>query len=331
MKPVIITSGDPAGIGPEIALRAFDAGKKNIIIMGAIDHLQTIASQAKLNIDLEYISKEDIQTQCVTQLIEKNICPILPLKWSVSPISGKADSKNAPQIIHSIRHAVELVKSGYCCAVATNPIAKSVLYESGFDKPGHTEFLAELDGQDRTVMMLANPQLRVVPLTVHIPLSAVPAALNADDFLSTITIVKNSLKRDFGIGAPRIAVAGLNPHAGENGHIGTEEETLIKPLIDKARKTEIDILGPLPADTLFHPEAREQYDAVICMYHDQALIPVKTLDFFKSVNITLGLSFIRTSPDHGTAFDRAALFNARPDSLIAAIDMAEQMAQARHR
>lgn len=331
MKPVIITSGDPAGIGPEIALRAFDAGKKNIIIMGAIDHLQTIASQANLNIDLEYISEEDIQTQRFTQLIEKNTCPILPLQWSVSPISGKAEPKNAPQIIHSIRHAVELVKSGYGCAVVTNPIAKSVLYETGFDQPGHTEFLAELDGQERTVMMLANPQLRVVPLTVHIPLSAVPAALKADDFLFTLTTVKDSLKRDFGIGAPRIAVAGLNPHAGENGHIGTEEETLLKPLIDKARKTEIDILGPLPADTLFHPEAREQYDAVICMYHDQALIPVKTLDFFKSVNITLGLSFIRTSPDHGTAFDRAALFNARPDSLIAAIDMAEQMAQARHR
>lgn len=326
MKPALITSGDPAGIGPEIALRAFTTGKKNIIIMGELTHLKMIADKAKIDISLSSVSSSDIKAGKANLLAQDNICPVLEFSWAEPPVTGQPNPKNAKQIIASIEQAVGLVKQGYCSAVITNPIAKSVLYEDGFSFPGHTEFLAHLDGKKRTVMMLANQALRVIPLTIHIPLSDVPRALNKDDFLANVRIIHTSLKEDFGIKSPRISVAGLNPHAGENGHIGTEDDALLKPFIAAGQALGITLSGPYPADTLFHQEAREHYDAVLCMYHDQALIPVKTLDFFASVNITLGLSFIRTSPDHGTAFDRAALFTARPDSLIAAIDAAENMA-----
>ena len=329
MKPAIITSGDPAGIGPEITLRAFIKGQKNIIVMGSQAHLTQIADRAALNVKLEAVTEQDITSGRAEQLIASDICPVLENPWAAPPVAGKPDTANAPQIIGSIKDAVRLVKRGICSAVVTNPIAKSVLYECGFSYPGHTEFLADLDGQHRTVMMLANAQLKVVPLTIHIPLKEVSASLNEADFIATAQIVHDALRTYFGIENPRIAIAGLNPHAGEAGHIGSEEVELLAPFIETARAEGMSVTDPLSADTLFHDEARQRYDAVICMYHDQALIPVKTLDFFGSVNITLGLSFIRTSPDHGTGFDRAAGYHARADSMIAAIQTAQNMAQAK--
>ena len=328
MKPAIITSGDPAGIGPEITLRAFAKGHKNIIVMGSQAHLSQIADSAEIDVKLEMVSEQDITSGRAEQLITSDKCPVLEKPWAAPPVAGKADTANAPQIIGCIKDAVQLVKRGICSAVVTSPIAKSVLYEYGFSHPGHTEFLAELDGQHRTVMMLANAQLKVVPLTIHIPLKEVSASLNEADFIATVQIVHDALHTYFGIAKPRIAIAGLNPHAGEAGHIGSEEVELLTPFIETARAKGMSVTDPLSADTLFHEQARKCYDAVICMYHDQALIPVKTLDFFGSVNITLGLSFIRTSPDHGTGFDRAADFNARADSMIAAIKTAQNMAQA---
>ncbi|MGB2302623.1 MAG: 4-hydroxythreonine-4-phosphate dehydrogenase PdxA, partial [Candidatus Puniceispirillaceae bacterium] len=255
-----------------------------------------------------------------------NRLPILPIIWAETPKAGHPDPRNAEQIIRSISDATALAQSGRAAGIVTSPIAKSVLYESGFGYPGHTEFLASLDNDATPIMMLANAQLRVVPLTIHIPLHQVASAIDPDLLMNTLTIMNDGLKRYFGISVPHIAVAGLNPHAGENGHIGNEEAERIMPAIERARQAGIEVTSPLPADTLFHPDMRKTYDSVLCMYHDQALIPVKTLDFYGSVNITLGLSFIRTSPDHGTAFDRADQFTSRPDSLIAAIQLARKMA-----
>jgi len=233
-------------------------------------------------------------------------------------------------VIESITRAVELSKYGAASAVVTNPIQKSALYDAGFKHPGHTEFLAELAGPDTVpVMMLANSKLRVVPLTIHIALSDVPKQLTADLIIKRCRITAVSLQKDFGIGNPRLAVAGLNPHAGEDGAMGSEEQTIMAPAIEALRAEGLNVIGPLPADTMFHEEARANYDVALCPYHDQALIPVKTLDFHGGVNVTLGLPFIRTSPDHGTALNIAGKGIARPDSLIAALKMAAEMATKR--
>jgi len=322
MAPLIITSGDPAGIGPEIALRAAISGQKDIVLMGCPHHLEQVASKTGIKIDLEVITEADLGRLEPAP----NRLPILPIIWAETPKAGHPDPRNAEQIIRSISDATALAQSGRAAGIVTSPIAKSVLYESGFGYPGHTEFLAGLDNDATPIMMLANAQLRVVPLTIHIPLHQVASAIDPDLLMNTLTIMNDGLKRYFGISVPHIAVAGLNPHAGENGHIGNEEAERIMPAIERARQAGIEVTSPLPADTLFHPDMRETYDSVLCMYHDQALIPVKTLDFYGSVNITLGLSFIRTSPDHGTAFDRADQFASRPDSLIAAIQLARKMA-----
>lgn len=229
-----------------------------------------------------------------------------------------------------IERAVGLVQAGLACAVCTAPIHKKALKDgAGFGFPGHTEFLAHLAGVDRVVMMLASPDLRVVPVTIHIALAEVPAALTAELLEDTIRITDAGLRRDFGLVRPRLAVAGLNPHAGEGGAMGREEITLIGPVLERLRAEGYDLRGPASADTMFHARARAGYDAAICMYHDQALIPIKTLDFDGGVNVTLGLPFVRTSPDHGTAYDIAGKGVARPDSLIAALRMAHQMAAAR--
>ncbi len=322
MAPLIITSGDPAGIGPEIALRAAASGQDNIVLMGCPNHLSELAKQAGIAISLTPISEAELDGSD----LPSGIVPVLPISWNEAPKAGKPTSHNAAQIIQSIRDATLLAKSGKIAAIVTNPIAKSLLYESGFHYPGHTEFLAHLDDDADIIMMLANAQLRVVPLTIHIPLEQVARSITPEQIVNSLSILNEGLKQYFAIKQPHIAIAGLNPHAGENGHIGNEEETLLLPAIMTARQAGMRVTLPLPADTLFHEEQRKSYDAVLCMYHDQALIPVKTLDFFGSVNITLGLSFIRTSPDHGTAFDRANQFCARPDSLIAAIDTARNMA-----
>jgi 4-hydroxythreonine-4-phosphate dehydrogenase len=253
----------------------------------------------------------------------------MPLEASVSAEAGKPDSTSAPSVIESIETAVRLVRAGEARAVITNPIAKHVLYDAGFQHPGHTEFLAALAGQDgntyHPVMMLWSEELAVVPVTVHIPLSSVPSVLTTELIVLTGRIVARELKERFGLARPRLALAGLNPHAGESGAMGMEDQAVITPAIMALRAEGIAVSGPLPADTMFHARARKSYDAALAMYHDQALIPIKTIAFDEAVNVTLGLPFVRTSPDHGTAFDIAGKGIARPDSLIAAIKLAARL------
>lgn len=323
IQPVIITPGDPAGIGPEISLRAWSKGQRHIVLIEEISHLQNVANRAGLDIDfIPYKSPDHFHSPLPTEK-----CVVIEQEWLAPPLAGRPDMANAKATIAAIKQAVDLVKEGQFSALVTNPIAKSVLYEAGFAHPGHTEYLASLDGRDvRPVMMLANEHLKVVPLTIHIPISKVEESIKEDDIGTILTIMATDLGRYFGIKNPKIAVTGLNPHAGEGGHIGRFETDKLSPILSKFHPQTGAVYGPFSADSLFHEAARGAYDAILCMYHDQALIPVKTLDFFHTVNITLGLSFIRTSPDHGTAFDRAANFNSHPDSLIAAIEMAQKMA-----
>ncbi len=287
-RPIALTMGDPAGIGPEIAAAAMAALEGRIPI-------RFLAERAAL----------------------------------AAAIPGRPDSVHAPAIIRSIERGVDLVRSGACSALVTNPIAKKVLIDAGFGFPGHTEFLGHLTGAPRAVMMLAVPGLRVVPVTVHEPLARVPGLLTADLIVETARITAAALQRDFGIAAPRLALAGLNPHAGEGGAMGHEEDAIIRPAIARLQAEGLAVTGPHPADTMFHVAARAHYDAALCMYHDQALIPLKTIDFDRGVNVTLGLPIVRTSPDHGTAFDIAGKGVANPASLIAAIELAAELAARR--
>jgi 4-hydroxythreonine-4-phosphate dehydrogenase len=250
----------------------------------------------------------------------------------VTAQARRPDVSSAPAVVASIRQAVADVEAGHASAVVTNPIAKSVLYRAGFEHPGHTEFLAELAAKDGKVplpvMMLWSPQLAVVPVTIHVSLRDAIEQLNGPLITATARIVVNDMKTRFGIQRPRLAIAGLNPHAGEDGSMGDEELAFIQHAVTVLQNEGIDARGPLPADTMFHPAARATYDCAICMYHDQALIPIKTIAFDEGVNVTLGLPFIRTSPDHGTAFDIAGTGKANPSSLIAALKLAARMADA---
>jgi len=256
--------------------------------------------------------------------------PVLTHKFAAPAVAGKPAAQNAHDVIQVIKRGVELVNSGAASALCTAPIHKKALQDgAGFAFPGHTEFLAHLAGVKRVVMMLASEQLRVVPVTIHISIADVPKALTAELLSETITITNHAMQRDFNIPNPRIAVAGLNPHAGESGAMGHEEIDMITPLLDDLRRNNIKLIGPISADTMFHAAARKNYDVAICMYHDQALIPIKTLDFDRGVNVTLGLPFVRTSPDHGTAFDIAGKGIANPTSLIEALKMADRMVMAR--
>jgi 4-hydroxythreonine-4-phosphate dehydrogenase len=321
MRPIAVSCGEPAGIGPEIAAAAW-AGLRDtvpILWIGDPAHLpegtpwQAVASA------------DQAKTAAATAL------PVLAQDFGAPRRPGTPDPAHAPHVIAAIEAAVRLVESGDCAALCTAPIHKQALIDgAGFAYPGHTEFLAHLGGADRAVMMLASDALRVVPATIHIPLAEVPQALTARGLTDTILITHAALIRDFGIPAPRMAVAGLNPHAGESGKIGREEIEMITPVLDALRAEGLDIAGPLSADTMFHGAARARYDVAIAMYHDQALIPIKTLAFDEGVNVTLGLPFIRTSPDHGTAFDIAGTGTANPASMIAALRMAARMAEARH-
>ena len=255
---------------------------------------------------------------------------MLPIPLPADCQPGRPSESNAGAVLDSIARAVELAAEGHASAVVTNPINKQVLYQGGFEHPGHTEYLAELCAiEGDPVMMLACPGLRVVPVTVHLSLAAAARSLTTEKVLQAGRITAMELHRKFGIERPRLAVAGLNPHAGEGGSLGREEIEIIEPAIQQLRQLGIAVSGPSPADSLFHPKARESYDAALCMYHDQALIPVKTLDFEGGINITLGLPIIRTSPDHGTAFNIAGSGQASPRSLIAAIKMAGGMARSR--
>ncbi len=256
--------------------------------------------------------------------------PVIPLSAPVSARPGRPDAGSAASVLESIERAVRLVQAGEACALVTNPIAKHVLYEAGFRHPGHTEFLAALASDNggetcHPVMMLWSERLAVVPVTVHIPLADVPSALTTDLIVLTGRIVARELRERFGLAQPRLALAGLNPNAGENGAMGTEDRHIIAPAVEILRQDGIEVTGPLPADTMFHAGARSRYDAALAMYHDQALIPIKTIAFDEAVNVTLGLPFVRTSPDHGTAFDIAGRGVARPDSLVAAIRLAARL------
>ena len=315
--PVLLTCGDPSGIGPEIAVKACRAGQR-FVWLGDPQHLPT-ATDWRAVTDLA----EPVAPGVLAVLVHRFAAPAPP---------GHPDPANAAAILDVIARAVALVQRGAASALCTGPINKKVLKDgAGFAFPGHTEYLAHLAGVGRVVMLLACPQLRVVPVTIHIPLADVPGALTPALLEETIRITHAGLIRDFAIPAPRLAVAGLNPHAGEGGAMGHEEGALIAPVVARLAAEGMAIRGPLSADTLFHPAARAGYDAAICMYHDQALVPIKTLDFAGGVNVTLGLPFVRTSPDHGTAYDIAGRGVADPTSLIAALTLAREMTAARSR
>jgi len=317
--------GDPAGVGGELTMAAWQMRHgKNLPAFFAID------DPVRLHSIRPDIPIQEIKDPSEALEIFNKALPVLPLYLKEPAIMGTLNPKNGMAVIESIERAVELCMKGKASALVTNPIHKAALYDIGFNHPGHTEFVAHLCGQNQTpIMMLAAKDLRVVPLSVHIPLSDVPAAVTEELIIEKARIVNESMKRDFQIKTPRIAVAGLNPHAGENGKIGFEDQEVIKPALEKLKAEGLSITGPYPADTMFHEEARKQYDVALGMYHDQALIPLKTLDFHGGVNITLGLSVVRTSPDHGTALDIAGQGIANPQSFINAILMAEEISRNR--
>ena len=321
-KPVALSCGDPSGIGPEIAVAARRAlgAEVPFFLIGDPRHLPAGAAFAPISDPAEAV------------LVAPAVLPVLVQRFAAPALPGQPNPENAQGVIDAIARGVALVQSGAALALTTNPIHKKALKEgAGFAFPGHTEFLADLAGVARVVMLLACPGLRVVPVTIHIPLSAVPHHLTADLLEQTLRITHAGLIRDFGIARPRLAVAGLNPHAGEGGAMGGEEIALIRPVLDRLRAEGMDLRGPVSADTMFHAGARAGYDVAVCMYHDQALIPIKTLDFAGGVNVTLGLPFVRTSPDHGTAYDIAGRGIADASSLIAALRMAQAMGTGRGR
>ena len=324
-----LTQGDPAGIGPDIALMAWLRRTAETIApflyLGDADVLAARARQLGVTVPLAQSDAGSAEAHFSTAL------PVLPIAAGADVTAGNPDSGTASGTIRAIEYGVELAMTGKVAAVVTNPIAKSVLYGAGFKFPGHTEFLADLGhratGQPVTpVMMIAGPELRTIPVTIHIPLKDVSETLTTRMVYETCRIAAHDLRARFGLASPRLAVSGLNPHAGENGALGLEDDAIVAPAVAQLRIEGIEAVGPLPADTMFHAAARRTYDVAVCMYHDQALIPAKALGFDDAVNVTLGLPFIRTSPDHGTAFSLAGTGTAKPTSLIAALNMAAEMA-----
>lgn len=329
MLPLALTLGDPAGIGPDIALRAWLERNHHALppfyIIGRCEILATRAALLGIDVPLSDATPAQAADMFPTAL------PVVACGADIAVAPGHPDSASASLVIGSIRQAVSDVMAGHASAIVTNPIAKSVLYRAGFTHPGHTEFLAALAHQHtgdaaQPVMMLWSDKLAVVPVTIHLALRKAIESLDTQHIVSTCRIVHREMQSRFGIAAPRLAIAGLNPHAGEDGAMGDEEQRIIQPAIARLRAEGIAMIGPLPADTMFHESARASYDCAIGMYHDQALIPIKTLAFDEAVNVTLGLPFIRTSPDHGTAFDIAGTGKARATSLISAIKLAARMA-----
>jgi 4-hydroxythreonine-4-phosphate dehydrogenase len=323
--------GEPAGIGGDIALLAWARRSQGVPPFVLIDdpaRLVALATRLGLEVPIRPVAEV-----AEAAALFDHALPVLPQPLAVAVEPGRPDPRNVAAVTQSIRRAVDLARDGQVQGLVTNPIAKHVMHAGGFGFPGHTEFLASLVGEAgyREVMMLACPGLRVVPVTIHVGLAQAIRELRTDDIVEIGAITARALTRDFGIDGPRLAVAALNPHAGEAGAMGTEEATVITPALQRLRAMGIDAFGPLPADTLFHVKARATYDAVLCMYHDQALIPLKTVDFDQGVNITLGLPFVRTSPDHGTAFDLAGSGRANPQSLMAALAVARTIAGHRGR
>jgi 4-hydroxythreonine-4-phosphate dehydrogenase len=326
--PLALTLGEPAGIGPDLTLavwrRRVELDLPAFYLIGDVDFLKRRARTLGLDVPMASV------TPAEANAVFERALPVVPLELAVTAASGKPDDSSAPAAIASIRRAVTDVLAGQAAAIVTNPVAKNVLYRSGFAEPGHTEFLAKLAIEStgktvRPVMMLWSAELAVVPVTIHLPLRDVVSALTGDLIYETGCIVARDLSTRFGIARPRLAVAGLNPHAGEEGAMGAEDREIVAPAIARLRAQGIDAVGPLPADTLFHERARATYDVALCMYHDQALIPIKTLAFDHAVNVTLGLPFVRTSPDHGTAFDIAGTGKADPSSLVAALQLAARL------
>ena len=326
--PIALTMGEPAGIGGEIALKAWLGRAAGVPPFFAIDspaRLDALAAALHLAVPLREIDDPGEAASLFATAL-----PVLPLTLAGEAEPGRLDSANAGAVIESISRAVQLTQSGAAGAVVTNPIHKSALYAAGFAHPGHTEFLAELAGPGyRAVMMLASAELRVVPVTIHISLAEAARNLSGDAILRCARVTARALARDFGVARPRLAVAGLNPHAGEEGGMGAEEIDIIGLALEQLRGEGIDAVGPLSADTMFHAAARKTYDAALCMYHDQALIPIKTLDFEGGVNTTLGLPFVRTSPDHGTAYGLAGTGKASETSMIEAVLLAADMVRTR--
>jgi 4-hydroxythreonine-4-phosphate dehydrogenase len=328
IAPLALTMGEPAGIGPDVTLAAW--ARRKALDLPAFYYLAdpvflaTRARRMGLDVPIETVGAADAAA------VFGRALPVVPLDSSVEVTPGAPSVATAQAVIEAIARAVGDVRAGLASAVVTAPIAKKTLYDAGFQHPGHTEFLGTLSAAwageaARPVMMLAGPELKAVPVTIHIPLRDVAGALSERLIVDTARIVATDLRRRFGKPAPRIAVAGLNPHAGENGTMGDEDERIVRPAVAALRAEGIDARGPLSADTMFHAQARTTYDAALCMYHDQALIPSKTINFTETVNVTLGLAFIRTSPDHGTAFDIAGTGKADPSSLAAALRLAAEL------
>ena len=329
--PLALTLGEPAGIGPDLTLavwtRRVELDLPPFYVIGDPAFYRQRAAALGLDVPVAAVTP--------AQAIETfaRALPVVALDLKITALPGHPDDSSAPAAIASIRQAVADVIAGRAAGVVTNPIAKSVLYRGGFAEPGHTEYLAKLaeeaTGQSyHPVMLLWSNELAVVPVTIHLPLKDVVGQLTTQLIVETGRIVARDLNRRFGIARPRIAVAGLNPHAGEDGMLGEEDLTIVAPAVAQLHAEGIDAVGPLPADTMFHERARATYDVAMCMYHDQALIPIKTLAFDHGVNVTLGLPFVRTSPDHGTAFDIAGTGKANPASLIAALTLAARLAAA---
>ncbi len=329
-KPLALTLGDPAGIGPDVTLLAFAARNREAIppfvLIGDESVLAERAEALGLSVPIAKIAAPADAAQ-----IFPDALPVLPIAVLGSVVAGQPSLEAMDAVKRSIETAVGLVQEGEARAVVTNPVSKSHLYRAGFAFPGHTEYLAALASGEATplrpVMMLVAGPFKVVPTTIHIPLKDVERTLTRELLAETIKITDRDLRRFFGYDRPRLAITGLNPHAGEQGSLGREEVEIIEPVIAEAQGQGLDVSGPYPADTLFHEAARQRYDAAICMYHDQALVPFKTLAFEEGVNVTLGLPFIRTSPDHGTAFDIAGTGKSNPRSLIEALRLASAMSE----
>jgi 4-hydroxythreonine-4-phosphate dehydrogenase len=330
-RPLALTLGEPAGIGPDITLAAWlrrlELDLPAFYILADPQCLTRRAQRLGLNVPIQVVTPSSARATFARAL------PVVALGLPATAEPGRPDATSAPAAITSIDRAVADVLSGTAAAVVTNPVAKSVLYKGGFTDPGHTEYLAKLSFQQTgnpawPVMMLWSPEVAVVPVTIHVPFKEVPERLTRDLIFETGRVVARDLIERFGIMKPRLAIAGLNPHAGEDGTMGREDATVVRPAVERLVADGIDARGPLPADTMFHEAARRTYDAALCMYHDQALIPIKTLAFDHAVNVTLGLPFVRTSPDHGTAFDIAGTGKANPSSLVAALKLAARLAAA---
>jgi 4-hydroxythreonine-4-phosphate dehydrogenase len=328
-RSLALTLGEPAGIGPDITIavwrRRSELGIAPFYVIADPQYLLGRAERLRISLPIRVVEPSEASAAFANSL------PVVDLGISVTAKPGHPDPSSAPAAIAAIRRAVSDVLSGAAAAMITNPVAKNVLYRSGFAEPGHTEFLSKLAGEmtgtdAHPVMMLWSPELAVVPVTIHLPLAEVSHRLSVPLIVETGRIVARDLAARFGIARPRIAVAGLNPHAGEEGALGVEDHTIVGPAVEQLVAEGINARGPVPADTLFHEAARASYDVALCMYHDQALIPIKTLAFDHAVNVTLGLPFVRTSPDHGTAFDIAGTGRADPSSLIAAIMLAARLA-----